>query len=41
VYEEMICSLENTIRNHIKVEQQLRLYIENLEDACDKVEYEA
>lgn len=38
VYEEMIQGLEADIRKHIRIEHQLKLHIESLEDRIEELE---
>ena len=38
VYEEMIQGLEGDIRKHIRIEHQLKLHIESLEDRIEELE---
>lgn len=40
VYEEMIQSLEADIRKHIRIEHQLKLHIESVEDRVEELEKE-
>jgi hypothetical protein len=37
-YEVIIQNYESDIRKHIRVQQQLKLHIEQMEDACDNLE---
>ena len=39
-YEEVIIKLEGDIRMHIRVEQQMRLHIENLQQRIEDLERE-
>ena len=39
-YESVLIKYENDIRGHIKIEHQLKLYIENLQDEIDTIENE-
>lgn len=37
-YEEMIQKLENDVRTHIRVEQQLKLHIESIQNKLEEME---
>jgi hypothetical protein len=39
-YEEMIVKLESDIRSHIRIEQQMRIHIENVQDKVELLEKE-
>ena len=41
VYEEMIQQLEADIRKHIRIEHQLKLHIESVEDRVEELERDA
>ena len=38
VYEELIQSLEGEVRKHIRIEQQLKLHIESMENRIEELE---
>ena len=38
VYEELIQKLEGDIRMHIRIEQQMRIHIENLQNRIEELE---
>lgn len=38
VYETIIQELEADIRKHIRLEQQLKLHIEQIEEVCEQLE---
>ena len=38
VYEELIQKLEADIRMHIRIEQQMRIHIENLQNKVEELE---
>ena len=40
IYEEIIQQLENDIRKHIRIEHQLKLHIESVEDRVEELEKE-
>ena len=40
VYEEIMRNLEADIRKHIRIEHQLKLHIESVEDRVDELEKE-
>ena len=40
VYEQMLQKLEGEVRKHFRVEHQLKLHIENLEDRVEVLERE-
>jgi hypothetical protein len=37
-YEEMIQKLEGDVRNHIRIEQQLKLHIESIQNKLEEIE---
>ena len=37
-YEEMIQKLEGDVRNHIRIEQQLKLHIESIQNKLEDIE---
>ena len=41
VYEEIIQGLEADVRKHIRIEHQLKLHIESIEDRVEELEKEA
>lgn len=41
VYEEIMRSLEADVRKHIRIEHQLKLHIESVEDRVEELEREA
>ena len=40
IYEEIIQQLEGDIRKHIRIEHQLKLHIESVEDRVEELERE-
>ena len=40
VYEKLIQDLESDVRKHIRVQQQLKLHIESVEDRIEELETE-
>jgi hypothetical protein len=40
VYEDIIIGLEGDVRNHIRIEQQLKLHIETIDYKLDELENE-